>query len=615
MHELTIERPVPVHRPMQFHRERPIRTADELAGRAPKISVRNLNFFYGANQALKDVALTLPQYCVSALIGPSGCGKSTFALALAGLVPHRVPSQLDGRIDIAGIDTHEATPAELAGEIGIVFQDPDAQLVTMKVCDEVAFGLENLCVAPAEMDTRVTDALALVGLAGREAWSPDRLSGGGRQRLALACALALAPRVLVLDEPSANLDPAGTRELFEVVAQLAAAGRHAIVLIEHDLDACIHLADRVVALDAVGEVLADGPPSEVFATAAEDLAAAGVWLPEPVRMARRLAAAGCPLPAMPVTLAEGTSALGSLLRARGELGHVGSQKAGSPTDPPVVDAGEPAAFAVRDLEVRLGGMPVLQGIDLEVPRGDLLAIVGANGAGKTTLARTLMGLHAPASGTVHLGGRDLRRMGALERSREIGYVFQNPEHQFVTERVSDELAFGLRLRGLDDAQAARRVEAALQRFGLTDDRDRSPFTLSHGQKRRLSVATMLVAGQRTLILDEPTFGQDAAHAEALLELLGARNAEGTTIVLVTHDMRLVSEHARHVAVLGDGQLHFHGTPAELFAQPRLLATAALDLPPLTTMLRPLVTHWPQLAGIPDLATLVGLLGAGEQRSA
>jgi energy-coupling factor transporter ATP-binding protein EcfA2 len=577
------------------------------------------------------VELTIDPGETVLVLGPSGCGKSTFALTLNGLIPHSVPATLDGRVVVAGIDTSTSGPAELTRQIGMVFQDPDAQLVTMTVADEVAFGLENLRVDPQEMEAHIGEALAMVGLSGREHESPDRLSGGERQRLAFASVLALEPSILVLDEPTANLDPAGTREVFALIERLAADPDRTVVLIEHDLDGCIDLVDRVVALDAHGTVLADGPPADVFAHRGDQLAAAGVWLPETVRLARLLKRAGVPVDPLPVTLAQGTALVAGLVEG-GHRDSAAPQGSGvahpSPSGPgtglsapsrlppgnPMTDvvSADPSspAVAVRDLHVRLGEREVLRGIDLEVAGGEVVAIVGSNGAGKTTLARAMMGLVAPASGTVHIGERDLRRMPALELCREVGYVFQNPEHQFVTERVADELAFGLRLRGLDDEAIDERVEGALTRFGLTESRDASPFTLSHGQKRRLSVATMLVAGQRTLILDEPTFGQDAANADALLALLRELNDDGVTIILITHDMRIVAEHADRALVLDEGALRFDGTPEELFDQAALLVETCLERPPIGRLLAPLVEHHRHLAGIATIDRLVAALTTG-----
>jgi energy-coupling factor transport system ATP-binding protein len=582
------------------------------------------------------------------LLGPSGSGKSTLTLALNGLIPHAVPAAMTGSVEVDGLDTQATTVAELSTRVGMVFQDPDAQLVTGTLLDEVAFGPENLRVPVADVLARAEAALRRVGLWERRHENPDRLSGGGRQRLAIACALAMGSPLLVLDEPTANLDPVGIEEIYAALAEVVAAGDRAILLVEHNLDAAVGFVDRVVVLDQDGCLALDGTVDEVLRDQAERLHDMGVWLPVSALAALRLRGAGFALEPLPLTPDELSAALdaepapgaghGPLLRSLSECGgpkdptygrdgcRVGrsapvSRHVSSPrpvraslarsAEPPVVGAHrslndrESAPFIhIRDLTLRRGRTEVLHGIDLDIPRGAFVAVVGANGAGKTSLIQALAGVVAPPKGTVHVDGIDVGRTDARTLSARIGFVFQNPEHQFIAHTVFDEIAHGLRRQHLPADEVRARTDALLDRFGLTAKADTHPFLLSGGQKRRLSVGTALVAGAPVLVLDEPTFGQDRARADELLSLLSELNAEGTTIIVVTHDMQLVTDYADRTVVMAGGRVLAAAPTAEVFADDALLARAGLRPPPLRRALHAVRRH-PELSRITRLGDLPG----------
>jgi energy-coupling factor transport system ATP-binding protein len=538
----------------------------------------------GATRATPDgVSLAVRPGEVVLVLGPSGCGKSTLALALDGLVPHAVPAALDGTVSIAGLDSRDHPVGVLSEHVAMVFQDPDAQVVTGTLLDEVCFGPENQLVPVDEALARAERALKLVGLWERRADNPDRLSGGGRQRLAIACALAMAAPVLVLDEPTANLDPAGIDEVYAVLRELASTRDHAIVLVEHNLDAAVDIVDRAVVLDADGRVAFDGPVREVLRGQVDALLELGVWLPVSTLAALRLRTAGIALEPLPLSPAE----LAAALDAFEEL------------PAPMVDASAPAAavdpapaIRVRGLSVRRGGRRgpvVVHDLDLDVAAGEFLAIVGTNGAGKTTLLQAIAGVIPATSGTVDVLGLDPQRADSRERSRRIGFVFQNPEHQFVATTVEDELATSLRVQGVPEAERAGEVARMLERFGLGELRRQHPFLLSGGQKRRLSVGTALIAGAPVIALDEPTFGQDRERATELLDVLRALHEEGTTVLVVTHDLQLVADYATRVAVVADGRLLGSGPTAEVLAGP-LIEEAGLRHPPLARATRGLARH-------------------------
>ena len=602
-------------------------TADDLPP-APLLRVRELGIRHDGADAEAPASATFEvrRGEVVLLLGPSGAGKSTLALALNGLIPHAVPATLRGSVHVDGLDTATTPVSRLSTRVGMVFQDPDAQLVTGTLQDEVAFGPENLRLPVEEVLARAEDALRRVGLWDRRHENPDRLSGGGRQRLAIACALAMGSPLLVLDEPTANLDPQGIEEVYAALGDLVAAGDRAIVLVEHNLDAVIGITDRVVVLDQQGRTVADGTVDEVLRTRAAELHEMGVWLPVSTLAALRLRAAEWRLDPLPLDPAELRAALDAEDAPAGSASAVSAVSAAHnsastgvcPTEPADPDASRrsyareatttaAAAAAkplirVRGLRTRRGRSEILHGIDLDVAAGEFVAIVGANGAGKTTLLQSLAGVLPVPRGQVMLDGVDVGRADLRTLTRRIGFVFQNPEHQFIAHTVFDELAHGLRRQKLSEADVRRRALDVLRRFGLEDKADVHPFLLSGGQKRRLSVGTALVAGAPVLALDEPTFGQDRARADELMRLLSSLSTDGTTILVVTHDMQLVTEHAHRTIVVGDGRIVADAATSEIFADDDLVRAAGLRQPPLRRAFAGLTRH-PSLTGITRLADL------------
>ena len=533
------------------------------------------------------VSFTVSPGEVLLILGPSGSGKSTLALALNGLIPHAIPAELQGTVTVAGTDTTETTVGHLSETVSMVFQDPDSQIVTGTLLDEVAFGPENLLVPKAQVLQRAERALRRVGLWERRGENPDTLSGGGRQRLAIACALALGSPVIVLDEPTANLDPVGIEEVYAALAELVAEGDHAIVLVEHNLDAALDLVDRVLVIDRDGHLVLDGPARQTLTENVDRLVELGVWLPVSTLAALRLRTAGIPVDPLPLTPSELTEALN-----RVEL----------PAPPSTVSAISTmeAAITVTDLNVTRGRSKVLHGVSLDIASGDFLAIVGENGAGKTTLLQAIAGVVRPPRSAVSINGIDPATADVRALSRAIGFVFQNPEHQFIRNTVAEELAHGLEIQHLPQAEIDDAVERMLHRFGLTAHRHQHPFLLSGGQKRRLSVGTALIAGAPVLALDEPTFGQDRERAAELLDMLAQLNADGTTVIVVTHDMQLVADYSSHVAVMREGRLLATDTTAAVLAGD-LLEQAGLRHPPLARAMRALRDEsWRGIARSADL---------------
>jgi energy-coupling factor transport system ATP-binding protein len=433
------------------------------------------------------------------LAGPSGSGKSTLLLALAGLLDPSGGGESEGELLVDGL-----APRETRERTGLLFQDPESQIAMARSGDDVAFGLENRCVPADAIWSRVAGALDAVGFPYGPARPTDALSGGEQQRLALAGVLALRPGLLLLDEPTANLDPEGAAAIREVLLEVMRRLGLTLVLVEHRVAEAMPLVDRVVVLEAGGGVVADGRPRQVFAEHGDRLADAGVWVPD-----RRL-------PSPP-------------------------QRPRQPSETLLL--AEQVSFTYPG-----GHSPALARTDAQLRSSEALAVMGPNGSGKSTLAMLLAGLLRPGHGAVVAGealapgaGHDpIWRWPAGVLARRVGTVFQDPEHQFLTGTVRDELMLGPLRTGLDRPSARRRADELLDRLHLDHLADANPFTLSGGEKRRLSVATALAPAPAVLVLDEPTFGQDRRTATELLALLAALRDDGRAVCFVTHDRDFAS---------------------------------------------------------------------------
>lgn len=543
----------------------------------PSITINRLSVRYPFEQdeVLHNVNLDIAQGEKVLLLGPSGGGKSTLALALAGIIPRSVEAELTGEVLVDGVDPQIAGIAAMCRKIGILFQDPDTQLCMTTVKDEIAFGLENMGLSRTEMESRICSSLAMTGISDRRLANSQQLSGGFKQKLGLACLLAMDQEMLILDEPTANLDPAATDEMFSLLEQLATHSNKTLLFIEHKLDDLLAYLDRVIVLDDRGRVVADGGPRNIFQYELEKLLELGVWVPRLCMAARELEQQGMVWPAFPLTMVEWEEGLAARgISLNGSMDQAGaSLLAARPlplADPPLLEL-ERVAF-------NYGDSNVLGDVSFTIATGEFVALLGANGSGKSTLVQLLVKLLVPTKGTIRFGGKQLDKLSIKELMRQVGFVCQNPEHQFVRDTVEDELAYGLRILGFSEDQLRIRVDELLQRFKLAPYRNQNPFSLSQGQKRRLSVAATLTGEQRLLILDEPTFGQDYQNTVALMALLQELNQEGKTIVIVTHDMELVKRYASRVLLLHERKLLYQGAPELFFEEEGLLSQAAMKRP-------------------------------------
>lgn len=560
-------------------------TPETATALAPAIAVAGLTVRHlgRRRRCLEDVSLEVAPGERLLVVGPSGAGKSTLALCLVGLVPHAIDVHWEaGTVRVGGTPTADAAPGDLTRRAGYLFQDPDAQVVLGEVDDDIAFGLENRGVPRAEMPARIREARAATGLDGpRVPRDVRHLSGGTKQRLALAGLVVARPDVLVLDEPVANVDPEGAAAIWATVGRLVAGRARSLVVIEHAADDVLDLVDRVVVLDESGRVACTGTPDEVFVGHRDRVRGLGVRLPAWAVVAAIAGSARLPRSA--------DAAARMLAAATGRRRTVGRTEmpavtgAMAPDGPrmPAARATGQACLSLRGVGFRYPGAAgdAIAGIDLDLHAGELVAVVGGNGAGKSTLGLVLAGAHLPTAGTVALEGRPLGAVPVGERRRRLRYVFQYPEHQFVGQTVRADLEAAVKVESLAPAAAAARVAEALRSADLDHLAEANPFTLSHGQKRRLSVATALVTDPDVVVLDEPTFGQDDRHAARLMRGIAARVAAGGAAVVVTHDLDLVAEHATRVVAMADGRVAFDGHPADLLADDAILAACALRRPP------------------------------------
>jgi energy-coupling factor transport system ATP-binding protein len=522
--------------------------------------------------ALSDINLTVGRGSFTLLVGPSGSGKSTLCMLLNGIIPQILGGKLTGMVIVDGQDVSKTPVQELAKSTGMLFQDPEWMFATLKVEDEVAFGPENLRRQPAEILKSVEQSLEYVGmqhLRNNLVWA---LSGGQTQKLGLASVIAMQTPLIVLDEPTANLDPATTHSVHELILRLRDDGK-SVVLVTKDLDEFMAEADNMVLL-AGGRVLAQGTPREVVAAHGEKMLELGVWLPETTEIGLRLKSMGKPLEQIPITVEEAVDAL------------IATRFSAPPVVKSLESKGDVLLHA-RGVEFTYGNkFRALCDLSFEIRQGEIVAIVGQNGAGKSTLSKLLVGLLKPTRGELTMFGRKARQWNVQELATHIALVFQNPEHQFLCDTVHEELAYSLLAQGIDDQDIVKaRVQEMLNRLEITETADSHPFSLSAGAKRRLGVAVMLIAGSaKLLIVDEPTYGQDRRLTESLMNLINKLREDGITVLMITHDMRLVDSHIERAIVMANGQKVFDGSPNHLFQSPEILEHASLR----TTILRRLV---------------------------
>ena len=477
------------------------------------IRVRDLTVHYGPVRALEDVSLDVKAGECVLVSGPSGCGKSTLARVLAGLIPHALPARMEGEVRVAGLDTRQHSLPALAQRVGIVFQNPGAQLFHLRVEDEVAFGPRNLGLDEEAVRARVEWALGATGLGALRDRKPAELSGGQKQCLAIAAVLAMQPQVLILDEPTASLDVPSTQRVMSTLASLRDKQGMTIVLVEHRLAEAAHLADRLLLMEE-GRVVAEGAPLELLAD--EQIRR---------RMGLRRPAEEAPTPWQ------------QLIRPNGH----------GPADATPL-------LSLRGVSAGYGRRAVIHDVSMDLYPGELVALVGDNGAGKSTLALAACGLLKPLEGRVQFLGGKRPRPGL-----DVALLFQDPGEQLFTDSVDEEVAYGPRNYGCYDEERHRETLLEADLAGL---RQRRPLSLSVGQQQRTTLAACLALRPRLLILDEPTLGQDWQHLSRLMDFLTLLSCAGSAILLISHDYKLVHHYARRAILMEKGRVKAMGHLAQ-----------------------------------------------------
>ena len=542
------------------------------------IEVTGFSFSYQGSGAwqLAAVGTGLRRGERLAVMGATGAGKSTLAMALNGLIPHHHHGQVHGSVRVGGLDTAQAPVTEIVRRVGLVMQDPETQITGQTVLGDAAVGPANLGLPKEIVLGRAAEALEMVGMGGLEERDATALSGGQKQRLAIAGIIAMRPEILVLDEPTSELDPQATAEVFEVVKRLSADGETSLVMIDHEPEIIAEWADRLLVLDA-GRVVYDGSPAGFFADDAA-VSAARLRAPQVSEVAIALRERSRYDGSIPVTLAEASAVLPRFGDAWASLPERAESEATS---------GEVVVEAQGLGHVYPGGVEALADVDVQIRAGEFVAVLGRNGAGKTTFARHLNGLLRPSSGLLRIAGDDAAGLKIGQLATHVGYVFQNPDHQIFANSVRDEVGYGLKNQGWDADRIAARVDEVLERVDMSGVADRHPFTLGKGQRQRLAVASVLALEPEVLVIDEPTTGQDHAGATSMLELISDLNASGHTVLMITHDMTLVAEHARRTLLFAGGRMIADTTPRELFGSEELLRRGNLVPPQVTTLARDL----------------------------
>ena len=543
---------------------------------APLITLDGVTYAYplAEQPVFRDLSLRVEEGEFLLVVGESGSGKSTFLRLLNGLVPHFYGGTFVGNVVVGGQSTREHGPRLLSETVGFVFQDPEAQFVVDRVEDDIAFGMENAGVPPAEMRARIEEVLHLLDLGHLRQRPVSSLSGGEMQRVAIAGALVLRPRVLVLDEPTSQLDPQAAEEVLSTLVRLNRELGLTVVLAEHRLERVAPYAHRVLFFPGGGRPPAVGAPREIFGA---------IQMAPPVtRLGRRLA-----WRPLPLSVEQGRPFAERLL----------SQVELAPRPLPSSSNGHELAIQVEGVRVAYGAQVVLHDVNLTVGRGEFVALMGPNGAGKSTLARLLVGLVRPLSGRVLVEGQDAGERSAQELCRRVAYLPQNPSALLFADTVWEELLVTLRYHDLTPETAPVHPRDLLRRLNLLAVADAYPRDLSAGQRERVALAAVTVTRPPILVLDEPTRGLDMRQKQELVGLLQEWRAEGATVLLITHDVELVAQAADRVVILDAGRVVADGPTRPTLGQ--------LDL---------FAPQMARLFGRPDLLTVEDVLVAAGNRA-
>lgn len=548
------------------------------------IRMRDFGFRYRESEecAVRNVNLDIPEGMFVGVTGAAASGKSTLTYALNGIVPHCYPGDFYGSVVIDGVDTVEASLTEVSRMVGSVCQDVDSQIVMPLVEDEILYGLENFGVARDEGFARMEEVLAAMGIEELRDCEISSLSGGQKQKVAIASILALRPRVLVLDEPTAELDPAASRSVFDLLRAYVQERRITVVVVEQKIALLSDYADLIVVMEK-GGVRFSGTPDEVIARASE-LYAMGVNVPRVTSLTRRLRDEEVYVGPVCRTVSQAQRCILQALLAKGEDVQVDFDRGGFPLNRGILSCearensdmeNEGVAIEFRNVYAGYEGeLAVLKGVDFTIRKGEFVAFAGTNGAGKSTTMRLMNGLLKPTSGDVSVFGVSTGACSTSEFARTVGFLFQNPDRQICKATVFDELMFGFEATGRADMQARRAVDDAVEEFGFDPAAD--PFLLSRGSRQLLALASIAVTAPQVVILDEPTTGLDYRECEKIMRYVKRLHENGTTVVMVCHDMEVVADFADRVIVMAAGCVVADGPVFDVMRNEEVLAAASLE---------------------------------------
>lgn len=545
-----------------------------MAERKPIISFRNFSFQYRAQKrpTLTDINLEIYPGERVLIAGPSGSGKSTLAGCINGLNPFSNPGACTGTLTVDGVDAPHSSIFELSAHVGTVLQDPDGQFIGLTVGEDIAFALENSCTPQDEMHAITRHAAELVGIENHLGYAPHELSGGQKQRVSLAGVMVDQVRILLFDEPLANLDPATGKQAIELIDEIQKKTDTTVLIIEHRLeDVLWRNVDRIVLVNG-GTILADLRPDELLSGSL--LAENGIREPLYVTALRYAGVDITPdkYPAHVDSLVlddTDTQKLRDWFTAR-------PRPAAQPEREPLLEV-KGLSFGYQK------GQQTLRDVSFSIGKGEMVSIVGRNGAGKSTLSKLICGFETPDAGEIFLNGKPLAEENIRRRAQHIGYVMQNPNQMISKTMIYEEVALGLQRSGLTEEQIREKVEATLRVCGLYPFRNWPISALSFGQKKRVTIASVLVLDPELILLDEPTAGQDFRHYTDIMEFLRGLNARGVTVVMITHDMHLMLEYTRRALVFCDGRLIADRTAAAVLCDPALVEQAALKETSLYTL--------------------------------
>lgn len=545
-----------------------------MAERKPIISFRNFSFQYRAQKrpTLTDIDLEIYPGERVLIAGPSGSGKSTLAGCINGLNPFSNPGACTGTLTVDGVDAPHSSLFELSAHVGTVLQDPDGQFIGLTVGEDIAFALENSCTPQDEMHAITRHAAELVGIENHLGYAPHELSGGQKQRVSLAGVMVDQVKILLFDEPLANLDPATGKQAIELIDEIQKKTDTTVLIIEHRLEDVLWRNVNRIVLVNDGNILADLRPDELLSGSL--LAENGIREPLYVTALRYAGVDITPdkHPAHVDSLVlddTDTQKLRDWFTAR-------PRPAAQPEREPLLEV-KGLSFGYQK------GQQTLRDVSFSIGKGEMVSIVGRNGAGKSTLSKLICGFETPDAGEIFLNGKPLAEENIRRRAQHIGYVMQNPNQMISKTMIYEEVALGLQRSGLTEEQIREKVEATLRVCGLYPFRNWPISALSFGQKKRVTIASVLVLDPELILLDEPTAGQDFRHYTDIMEFLRGLNARGVTVVMITHDMHLMLEYTRRALVFCDGRLIADRTAAAVLCDPALVEQAALKETSLYTL--------------------------------